>query len=136
MNGSCAPYRCFGDVFPDDPDRIRRPDASFIRMDRLRSGPLPQGHCDIVPDLVVEVISPNDLYGEVEDKVEEYLAAGVRLVWVIYPPHKAFRIHRANGSVQDLKATTELTGEDVIPGFRCPVSELFRRASIERESRP
>ena len=82
--------------------------------------------CPIVPDLAVEVVSPNDLSEEVEEKVDEYLRAGVRLVWVVHPQRKTIRIHRADGTVQDLRQTDELSGEDVIAGFRCPVSEVFR----------
>jgi Uma2 family endonuclease len=71
------------------------------------------------------VISPNELYSEVEEKVDEYLAAGVRLVWVIDPPHRSVRIHRADGTVTDLHESDELSGEAVVPGFCCPVAELF-----------
>ncbi len=71
------------------------------------------------------MISPNDLYGEVEEKVDEYLLAGVRLVWVIDPQTKSIRIHRANRTVEDLNVTDELSGEDVVPGFRCRVADLF-----------
>ena len=126
LNGSAAGYQCFHEVCPDDPDRVRKPDGSFIALDRLSSDALPQGHCEIVPDLAVEVISPNDRYHEVEEKVDEYLQAGVRLVWVVHPQKKTIRIHRANGTMQDLHLADELSGEDVLVGFRCPVSEVFR----------
>ena len=56
----------------------------------LPAGP-PKGHCRVAPDLAVEVISPNELYSEVEEKIDEYLAAGVRLVWVVDPPHRSVR---------------------------------------------
>src|SRR6266849_7721093 len=67
--------------FPDDPDKVRKPDASFISIQRLAPDKIPTGHCPIAPDLVVEVVSPNDLYSDVEAKVAEYLDAGVCLVW-------------------------------------------------------
>src|SRR5258708_2600866 len=76
-----ASYRCY----PDDPDKVRRPDVSFVRIERLSEKEIPKGHCPIAPDLAVEVISPHDLYPEVEEKVDEYLRAGVRLVWVVNP---------------------------------------------------
>ena len=126
VNGSSASYQCFDEVYPDDPERTRKPDVSFISIDRLPADRIPKGHCDIVPDLAVEVVSPNDLYHEVEEKVEEYLAAGVRLVWVVNPHTKSIRIHRANRTVEDLQLSDELSGEEVIPGFRCPVSDIFR----------
>ena len=126
VNGSNAGYQCYEDVFPDDPDRLRKPDVSYISLDRLPKEPMVKGHCPIVPDLAVEVVSPNDLSEEVEEKVDEYLRAGVRVVWIVYPQTKLIRVHRANGTVQDLHLHDELSGEDVIPGFRCPVSEVFR----------
>lgn len=126
VNGSSAGYQCYEDAFPDDPDRVRKPDVSFISIDRLPSDAIPRAHCEIVPDLAIEVISSNDRYQEVEEKVDEYLRVGVRLVWVVHPQKKTIRIHRANGTVQDLHLTDELSGEDVLVGFRCPVSEIFR----------
>jgi Uma2 family endonuclease len=116
-----ASYQCF----PDDPSKVRRPDVSVIRRDRLSADLFPQGHCLLVPDLAAEVVSPNDFYSEVEEKVVEYLRAGVRLVWVINPRTRTVRVHRRDGTVTDLDETAELDGEDVLPGFRCPVRELF-----------
>lgn len=125
VNGSSASYKCFDELFPDDPDRTRKPDVSFIARNRLPWNQFPAGHCNLVPDLAVEVISPNDLYSEVEEKVCEYLRAGVRLVWVVDPRTESVRIHRADGTVSDLRVHDELSGEDVLPGFRCRVNELF-----------
>src|SRR5262249_42594845 len=64
---------------------VRKPDASFIRKGRLKNEELPEGDLRIAPDLAVEAVSPNDTVYELDEKVEEYLAAGVRLVWVINP---------------------------------------------------
>lgn len=117
-----ASYQCF----PDAPKKVRRPDASFIHSDRLGAEEEPEGHCPIAPDLAVEVISPGDRYSPVESKVDEYLRAGTRLVWVIDPPTRTVRIHRADGTVMDVHEDGELDGEDVLPGFRCRVAEIFR----------
>ncbi len=114
-------YRCF----PDAPDKVRRPDASFIQVGRLPEKDWAKGYLPIVPDLVVEVNSPNDLASEVEVKVEEYLGAGVRLVWVVAPETRVVQIHRADGSSDRVRSHEELSGEDVLPGFRCPVRDLF-----------
>jgi Uma2 family endonuclease len=124
--GADASFQCFLDA----PDKVRKPDVSFVRLDRLPGGP-PKGHCRVAPDLAIEVISPNELYSEVEEKVDEYLAAGVRLVWVIDPPHRSIRVHRADGTVTDLRETEALSGEAVIPGFRCLVSDLFTRPGAQ-----
>lgn len=121
-------YRCF----PDSPNTVRKPDVSFIRLGRLPGEVLPQGYIRIAPDLVVEVISPHDLAYEIDDKVLDYLAAGVRLVWVINPASRVVHVHRANGSVSWLVERDQLDGEDVLPGFHCALSQIFPpRASIE-----
>ena len=120
-----ASYQCF----PDDPDKVRKPDVSFIRLQRLPADDRPEGHCPIAPDLAVEVISPHDLYSDVENKVDEYLEAGVSLVWVIDPPTRSVRVHRADGTLADLQEEDELDGENVLPGFRCLLRDLFRPPS-------
>ena len=116
-----ASYQCF----PDSPDKVRKPDVSFIRFGRLPDERLPVGHCLIAPDLAVEVVSPNDLVYEVEDKVEEYLNAGVRLVWVIHPNVRTVWTYRLDRSFAGLRESDLLSGEGVIPGFECIVRDLF-----------
>lgn len=116
-----ASYQCF----PDAPNKVRKPDVSFIASGRLPVGVLPRGHCRIAPDLAVEVVSPNDAFSEVETKVSEYLAAGVRLVWVIDPPTRVVLVYRPDGTGARLHNGDSLPGESVVPGFQCPVAELF-----------
>jgi Uma2 family endonuclease len=120
-------YQCF----PDEPERVRRPDVSFIRTGRFPGERVPRGYIRIAPDLVVEVISPNDLASEIAVKVEEYLEAGVPLVWVIAPDAATVTIHRADGTVTKLHISDEVSGENVLPDFRCQVSELFVAAEDE-----
>jgi Uma2 family endonuclease len=114
-------YQCF----PHERGRIRRPDVSFIRAGRLPGDVLPKGFVRIPPDLAVEVVSPNDTAYELEEKLEDYQQAGVRLVWVIHPESRTVTIYRADGTVSRLREAEELTGEDVIPGFRCLVGSLL-----------
>lgn len=121
--------------FPGDPGRVRRPDASFVRRERLADGP-GAGFLRLAPDLVVEVLSPHDLAYEVDQKIVEYLLARVRLVWVVNPGTRQVRVHRLDGSVSVLGADGELSGEDVLPGFRCPVGELFAGLKLAGEERP
>lgn len=113
-------YQCF----PDDSRRIRKPDVSFIHRSRLAPDML-QGLVRIAPDLAIEVVSENDLYYDVELKVREYLDAGVKLVWVLLPPVSLIRVYRADGSQQTFQAADEITGEDVLPGWRLSVATLF-----------
>src|ERR1051326_4229867 len=112
-------YQCF----PDDPAKVRRPDASFIRKGNVPTV-IPRGHWRIAPDLAVEVVSPNDLFSEVREKVRDYLAAGVRLVWVIDPPTHTVQVFHPDGADSTIGPEGELSGEDVLPGFRCRVAEL------------
>jgi Uma2 family endonuclease len=123
--GADASYQCFA----DSPRTVRKPDVSFIRFGRLPEERAPEGHCRIPPDLAVEVISPKDLAYEIEEKVAEYLEAGVPLVWIVNPPTRSVRIRRpktaANGPVSELSGDDVITGEDVLPGFSCKVSEFF-----------
>ncbi|MBI3466041.1 MAG: Uma2 family endonuclease, partial [Planctomycetes bacterium] len=102
-----------------------KPDAAFIRFGRLPGEQLPIGYVRIAPDLAVEVTSPNELAEEVESKIDDYLAAGVRLLWIVNPTRRTVRIHRANGTIGWLREHDTLDGEDVLPGFRCAVRDLF-----------
>ena len=117
-----AGYRCF----PDEFDKVRRPDASFIESGRLPDNRLPDGHILIPPDLAVEVISPNDIYYRVEQKVREYLDAGVRMVWLVNPDDRTVRVFSKGEHISvQLGPDDELTGGEVMPGFSCRVGELF-----------
>jgi Uma2 family endonuclease len=122
-----AAFQCF----PFAPNLVRKPDVSFVRRGRFPGDKLPAGNAKIAPDLVVEVVSPNDTYYEVEQKVREYLRAKVPLVWVINPHTRTVRVHRPGGSLTDLEEDQELTGENVVPGFRCRVGDLFPRQDTE-----
>jgi Uma2 family endonuclease len=120
-----ATYQCFSAA----PNQVRKPDVSFIRLERLPGNRLPEGHCPITPDLVVEVVSPNDLFYEVEEKVEQYLAAGVPLVWVVHPRNRTVQVRRQRtapqGPVSQLSEGDTISGENVLPGFTCEIREFF-----------
>ncbi len=120
---SDASFQCFDD---DDPLKVRRPDVAFIARGRLPADELARGHVTVAPDLAVEVVSPNDYVYELNKKVQEYLRAGVRLVWVIDPENRTLLVHRADRTLAEFKPDDELTGEDVIPGFRCHVRDFFK----------
>ncbi|HYT71047.1 MAG TPA: Uma2 family endonuclease [Gemmatimonadales bacterium] len=107
-----------------DPDTVRAPDLAFVASARL--GQIPQeGYAEVAPDLVVEVLSPSDRPGAVLEKVGQWLSAGTRLVWVVDPAHRHTRVYRADGSVSIVGPEGELDGEDVLPGFRCPLGEIL-----------
>ena len=114
-------YRCF----PNEPLRVRRPDVSVVLVSRFEGDPQWDGHITIRPDLVVEVVSPDDLAEDVEQKVEHYRRAGVSLVWVAYPQSRVLHVHRADGTVTALRPGDTLTGEWVLPGFSVPIDALL-----------
>jgi len=112
-------FQCFA----NDPNRVRKPDAAYIRKGRVNG--LSKGYARVPPDLVVEVVSPRDLFEEVRGKVEEYLAADVPLVWLVDPASRTVEAYRGSGSVSLFREGDTLTGEDVLPGFSCRVADLF-----------
>ena len=108
-----------------DPDTVRAPDVAFVRRERVEAaGPL-RGYWAGAPDLAVEVISPNDLYTEVDEKVAEYLEHGARLVFVVNPRRRTVARHRPGEPVLILTEDDVLDGEDVVPGWTLPVRDLF-----------
>jgi Uma2 family endonuclease len=104
---------------------VRKPDVSFLCSGRLPGNRPARGYDAIPPDLAVEILSPRDLASDIDMKVEEYLRAGVRLVWVVNPDARTVRIHRADRTITGLHEGDELSGEDVLPGFACKVAEIF-----------
>ena len=108
-----------------NPDTVRAPDAAFVAKGRMPPGEAPDGYLALAPDLAVEVISPNDRPREVRGKVSDWLNAGTRLVWVIYPASRTATVHRPPGTVQELGEKDSLDGADVVPGFTCRVAQLF-----------
>jgi Uma2 family endonuclease len=75
---------------------------------------------------VIEAVSPNDTAYEVEDKIAQWLGAGVQLVWVLYPETQRVQVHRADSTVTKLQSTEQLSGEAVLPGFECQVAAVFQ----------
>ena len=117
-------------VWDDAPNRVRKPDAMFIVKSRLR--PPGDGWVRVAPDLVVEIVSPNDEAQELERKIANYRSAGVRLIWVIYPDTQNAYVHRRRQPVEVVEADGILDGEDVLPGFALPLRDLFALAQGAR----
>ena len=115
---------------PDTTFRIgeneRIPDVAFVAAARLPVEGEPEGIGLMPPDLAVEIISPNDLYEKVISKVEEYLAGGVRQVWLLSPEHKIVTIFHAPTRTTILTEADDLVSEEILPEFRCRIAELFR----------
>ncbi len=117
-------------LFRLDPEKttMRRPDVAFVSFERWsQDQAIPAGNgWRVVPDLTVEIVSPTDIADEVMTKVFEYLAAGVSLVWVIYPRNRRVVIFNAANNCQVINPDGQLDGVDILPGFQISLAELFR----------
>lgn len=107
-----------------NPDTVRAPDVAFVRRERVPDPP-PAGYAAFAPDLVVEVLSPDDRPAEVLEKVADWLRAGTRLVWVVDPVRRRARIYRADGSDSLLIEGEVLDGEDVLPGLTIQLAAVL-----------
>jgi Uma2 family endonuclease len=107
-----------------DPDTVRAPDLAFVDRARV-AGIARRGYAALAPDLVAEILSPDDRPGEVLSKVGDWLEAGVRLVWVIDPDRRVAFVYRGDGSVMTVSSDADLGGEAVLPGFSFRLSDLF-----------
>lgn len=114
-----------------DPDTVRAPDIAFVSNERLAGLGRVRGYFPGAPDLAVEVISPHDLYTEVEEKIAEWLEHGTRMVCVVNPRRRSVAVHRPGQPVRTLGMDDVLDGEDVVPGWRLSVRDLF--AAVEEE---
>lgn len=107
---------------PDDDYNSRLPDISFssVRRPLVTKGSVPT-----MPDLAVEVQSPDDTIKEMREKAIYYLANGAKLVWLVYPRKRIIEIYHANGDIDILHDGDTLSGEDVLPGFTLAVGDIF-----------
>ena len=108
-----------------DPDTVRGMDVCFYSYSRLPKGPLPARYVDVVPELIVEVRSPDDRWSRILKKISEYLEAGVTAVCVLDPKTETARVYSADETEQTLNADEELTFPNILPGFTVPVRRFF-----------
>lgn len=131
--GAFVEARRLGEVFGQDtgfriasnPDTVRAPDLAFLGHERL-SRIARRGYAAIAPDLIAEILSPDDRPGDVRAKIAEWLSAGVRLAWELDPDRRIARAHRPDGGISIVGADGALDGEAVLPGFRCELKDLYR----------
>ncbi len=106
-----------------NPDRVRGADVVFISKERL---PEPRGKfLEVAPELVVEIMSPDDRWQNVRDKLEEYFSIGVQWVWVVEPANRAVLVFHSPTEVEKFDEDDTLRGEDLLEGFELPVPNLF-----------
>jgi Uma2 family endonuclease len=104
---------------------VRAPDVAFVSAARLRRQDVPAGFIPLVPDLVVEVLSPTDTARDVLDRVGEYLQGGTRLLWLVDVEARKVTVYRALSDVSTRSADDPIDGEDVVPGFSCRLIDLL-----------
>jgi Uma2 family endonuclease len=119
VTGESAGYR-----LQRDPDTLRAPDVAFVRKERLPER-LPRTFVDVAPDLAVEVLPPSDSRRTTIEKIEEYLAAGTRLVWLVDLDRQTVTVYRPNQAPEVLDGAATLSGEDVLPGFQLAVASVL-----------
>jgi Uma2 family endonuclease len=107
-----------------NPDRVRGADIVFLSRERWPDGP-PKGFLEAAPDLVVEIMSPNDRWQEVRQKLGEYFAIGVRWVWIVEPANRTVVVCHSSTDLQPFDETSTLAGEGILEGFTLAVSSLF-----------
>jgi len=114
-----------GFLLARDPDTVRAPDVAFVRRERVEEVGEAEGYWPGAPDLAVEVVSPGDVYTEVESKVTEWLRASARMVIVVDPSNRTAKIYRSATDVTVLTEDDEIDGADVVLRWRLPVRKLF-----------
>lgn len=110
-----------------NPDTVLGPDLAFVCNEKIPPTGIPVKFWPGAPDLAVEVISPGNTRREIEEKIEEYLASGVPLVWIVSPKHRTVTVHKANVEPVILAESDTLDGENVLPGFHYDIARLFTR---------
>ena len=109
-----------------NPDTVRAADVAFISNERFAKQKRPSGFLEVAPELVVEILSPDDRWQEVNQKLREYFAVGVKLVWVADPAAKTVYAYRSLTNLRIFAEADTLTADDdVLPGFSVPVASLF-----------
>jgi Uma2 family endonuclease len=109
----------------DRPRHGRKPDVLFVKWEKLAERKIPTGDFLVVPDLVVEVLSPGNSGIELEEKLDEYLAAAVPMVWIVNPDGQTIRVYRQDGTTRLFRTGDPIENEPLLPGFRLVAGEVF-----------
>lgn len=114
-----------GFLLERDPDTVRAPDIAFIHRDRFPPESDEDAFWPGAPDLAVDVVSLDDKFAELDDKIQAWLDARSTEVWVVNPKWRNVTVYRSATDIQTLTENDDLCGGDVVPGFRCQVGEIF-----------
>jgi Uma2 family endonuclease len=96
-----------------------------VRNDKVPTGEAAAGFARFVPDLAVEVLSPNENFAKVGGKIREFIDNGVPLVWLVDRSRKTVTVYRSPNPAEEFKLDDPIGGEHVLPGFSCLVSKFF-----------
>jgi Uma2 family endonuclease len=107
-----------------NPDTARAADLAFVAAARLAKLSR-EGYLNIAPDLVIEIMSPDDRWSEVKKKLRDYFSIGVKLAWVIDAETRTVTTYRSSADVREYTEDQTLTAEDILPGFALPVQQIF-----------
>ena len=114
-----------GCIIGRNPDTVRAPDVAFISASRLPDGKLPKKFFPGAPDLAVEVMSPSDTAEELDEKIQDWLAAGTRVAWIVNPKSQTVTVYDSPSTFRILHLNDSITGGDLLPGFILPLREIF-----------
>ena len=114
-----------GVLIERNPDTVREPDVYFVSAERLPLDDDSDGYLEVVPELVVEIVSPNDREREVEEKIAMWLEHGVSMALEVRSATRTVTVHRPGVAPATLSGDDALDGGDVLPGFSLPLSEIF-----------
>ena len=117
-----------GVLLERSPDTVREPDIAFFSADKIPPGVRVRGYYEVPPDLAVEIASPTDSAAALNDKALMWLRYGARLVWALHPDARRVDVHTPDGAVRSLTDGDALDGGDVLPGFTCPITDIFDAA--------
>jgi Uma2 family endonuclease len=113
-----------GIIIRRNPDTLRGADVAFVSNERIALAS-PDGYLDLAPELIVEIVSPNDRWTDTTAKLEDYFSIGVALVWLVDPQRQRVSCYRSPTNLDVLGLADTLTAEPMLPGFQLPVAELF-----------
>lgn len=112
-------------VLRRDPDQVRIPDVSFVAWQSVPEGEISEAFWEGAPSLAVEVVSPNDLAEEFRERIMDYLEAGSRQAWVLWPRRQSVSVYAPGADTRELGPDALLDGRDILPGFQVRVADLF-----------
>lgn len=107
-----------------NPDTVRGVDAAYISHERLAQS-TSNSYLDVAPELIVEIMSPDDSWTNIDDKLTEYFAIGVELVWIVNPKRQQIHVYTARTQFEVLNRSDTLNGGSILPGFEVTVAEIF-----------